>query len=80
MATVHTFADRNTIEREAREWLIRLDGDDAPSQDDIEALHEWFDRSPTHRKELLRISTFWNDANILTELSIPLHSKAGKEK
>ncbi len=79
MATVHTFADRNTIEREAREWLIRLDGDDAPSQDDIEALHEWVDRSLTHRKELLRISTFWNDANILTELSIPLHSKAERK-
>ena len=76
MAIVHTFADRNTIEREAREWLIRLDGDDEPGQDDIEALHEWVNRSPAHHQEMLRISTFWNDANILTELSIPLHSKA----
>ena len=79
MANVHTFVDRNIIEREAREWLIRLDGDDEPSQDDIEALHEWVDRSPSHHKELLRLSTFWNDTNILTELSIPLHSKAERE-
>lgn len=79
MAIVHTFADRNTIEREAREWLIRLDGDDEPGQDDIDALHEWVNRSPAHRKEMLRISTFWNDANILTEVSIPLHSKAERK-
>lgn len=79
MAIVHTFADRNTIEREAREWLIRLDGDDEPGRDDIEALHEWVNRSPAHRKEMLRISTFWNDANTLTELSIPLHSKAERK-
>ena len=76
MASVYTLADQKTIEQEAREWLIRLDGGDEPSQDDIAALREWVDRSPAHREELTRLSIFWNDANILTELSIPLHPKA----
>lgn len=76
MENVYAFASRKTVEGEAREWLIRLDGDDEPSQRDIAALHEWVDRSPAHREELLRICAFWDDANILSELAIPLHNKA----
>ena len=72
MKNVYTFADRDTIEAEAREWLIKLDGEEKPSQQDREALQEWVARSPAHREELHRISAFWNDANILTELAIPL--------
>lgn len=77
---VYKLADRTTIAEEAREWLIRLDGDDEPSQADIAALNEWVGRSPAHREELSRISAFWNDANILTELSIPLNSRPRRQK
>lgn len=72
---VYQFADRKTIAEEAREWLIRLDGDDEPSRVDVAALNAWVERSPAHREELLRVAEFWNDANLLTELSIPLQSK-----
>ena len=72
MSNIHAFIDRETIEQEAREWLIRLDGDDEPSSAQITELRTWVARSAAHRDELLRISEFWDDANILTELSIPL--------
>ena len=72
MNNIHAFSDRETIEQEAREWLIRLDGDNEPSSAQIIQLRTWVARSPAHREELLRISEFWDDANILTELSIPL--------
>ena len=66
MSNIHTFSDRDRIEQEAREWLIRLDSDTEPSAEEVRALRAWVARSPAHRQELLRISAFWNDANILT--------------
>lgn len=75
MDNIYTFDERKNIEAEARRWLIKLDGDAEPSSEDIIKLREWVSRSPLHRQELLRVSAFWDDANILTELSIPLHSK-----
>ncbi len=74
MSNIHTFSDRDRIEQEAREWLIRLDSDTELSAEEVRALRAWVARSPAHRQELLRISAFWNDANILTELSIPLET------
>lgn len=80
MDNIHTFNDRSTIEHEAREWLIRLDGDKPLSPEEIKALHAWGERSPAHREELLRITAFWNEANVMTELAIPLYSNASKSK
>ena len=76
MENVYAFANRKTVAAEAREWLIRLDSDEEPSQRDFAALHKWVERSPAHREELLRISAFWDDANILSQLAIPQHNKA----
>ena len=75
MNNVYPFDDRETIEAEARQWLVRLDGDTPLSPEDTAALREWKDRSPTHRAELQRISAFWSDANVLTELAIPLSNQ-----
>jgi len=67
-----------SIEAEARQWLIRLDGDTPLSQVDQAALKAWAGRSPAHHQELVRISAFWNEANVLTELSIPLQASASQ--
>jgi transmembrane sensor len=66
------FSAPATIQREAREWLIRLDGDSPLAADETAAFREWLDRSRAHRAELQRLSAFWNRANILTELAVPL--------
>jgi len=75
MNNVHKFSNRGTIEDEAREWLIRLDGDISLSSEEVVALREWVGRSPAHRRELKRISGFWDNANILTELAVPLNTQ-----
>lgn len=78
MSNVHKFSNRSTIEAEAREWLIRLDGDTSLTDEETAALQEWAGRSPAHCQELKRISRFWHNANILTELAIPLHGNRNR--
>jgi transmembrane sensor len=72
MGHVVDFSDRALIERQAREWLLRLDGDDPLSQQEEEALRAWISRSSAHKAELSRLSRFWGAANGLTELAVPL--------
>jgi transmembrane sensor len=72
MTNVVGFDSRASIGRQAREWLIRLDGDAPLSGEEQAALREWLSRSPLHREELTRLARFWNSANVLTELAVPL--------
>ena len=76
---VHVFAPREAIEEEASEWLVRLDRGEKPSTEQLAALSEWVNRSPAHRAEIKRLAEFWDNANILTELSIPLYNRQLKE-
>jgi transmembrane sensor len=69
------FDEQACIEATAREWLIRLDRDQPPSKQEIAQLRQWAAQSKAHHDELVRISAFWNDANILTELSTPVYNK-----
>ena len=78
MNNIHKFSNRSAIAAEAREWLIRLDGDTPLSDEETAALREWAGRSPAHRQELKRVSRFWENANILTELAIPLHGNPAR--
>jgi len=71
------FDDYSSIQAQAREWLIRLDRDDSPSDQELQQLHAWASQSPAHEAELKRISAFWQDANILNELSTPVYDQAG---
>jgi transmembrane sensor len=73
MNNISRFANRAGVENEARLWLIRLDGEAPLDEQEAAALREWLGRSPAHRAELTRISRFWDNANILTELAVPLH-------
>jgi len=76
MTNVVEFDARATASAQAREWLVRLDGDDPLSETEVAALREWMGRSPLHREELTRISKFWKQANILTELAVPLNRQS----
>jgi len=68
------FPDRNAIAEEAGAWLIKLDGDQAPSAEELDDLREWMERSPVHREELDSLATFWDKMNVLTELAVPLEN------
>lgn len=75
MDNIYEFADRSQIEDEAWAWLIKLDGDEELNDEAREALAEWMQRSPVHSEELQRASGLWGDANVLTELAVPLSKK-----
>jgi transmembrane sensor len=68
VANVVKFGARTSIEHEAMGWLVRMDSDDPLSPTEQEALKEWMSCSLLHRNELVRLSKFWSQANILTGL------------
>jgi transmembrane sensor len=72
MGTVVELPDRKELATEAAQWLIRLDADTPPSQQELSALGEWLHRSPAHREELESLAALWGRLNILTELAVPL--------
>jgi transmembrane sensor len=79
MGTIVGFPDRAEVAREAAQWLIRLDGDNPPTQEELTELGEWLHRSALHREELESIAALWGRMNVLTELAVPLgqESRAG---
>ena len=64
-----------SIERQAKDWLIRLDGNDPLADVEKKQLKEWMSRSAMHREELARLIRFWNQANLLNEIIAPLESE-----
>jgi transmembrane sensor len=68
------FEARTSIERQAREWLVRMDGDEPLTEAEAEAQREWMRRSVLHREELKRTCKFWRQTNVLTELAVCLES------
>lgn len=66
------FPDRGALQSEAAMWLVRLDGDDEPTEEMLAALREWLARSPAHREELYNLAATWSSMNVLTELAVPL--------
>jgi transmembrane sensor len=80
MGEIVAFSDRALIERQAREWLVRLDADEPLSARENEALRAWIGCSPAHKAELTRLSRFWGSANVLTELAVPLAETARRHR
>lgn len=72
MGKIVEFPDRSELAQEAVQWLVRLDADTPPSEEDLNALREWLQRSPAHREELESVAALWGRMNILTELAVPL--------
>lgn len=78
---IYDFPDRSIIKEEAAKWLIRLDGDTQLTTDEIIQLRDWLNRSPSHREELGNLLNFYNQMNVLTELSVPIGSPlSGRSK
>ena len=78
--TILEFPDRRAIEEEAAQWLMKLDGDDAPSAEDLGALREWVARSQTHGEELGSLASLWGKMNVLTDLAVPLGRAERKKR
>ena len=78
MENVHPFQSQQEIRAEARAWVLKFNSDTAPSEQDIAAMREWAKRSPVHRAELSRSETFWADADLLTDLAVPVGRHSNK--
>jgi transmembrane sensor len=64
------FEARASIENQAREWLICMDGDAPLADTERQALQQWMRRSISQRQELTRICRLWRLANVLTALAL----------
>ena len=73
MNNISDFPDRAIIEEEAGAWIIMLDSETEPSEQQRQAFKEWMSRSPAHREEVKNLAKFWGKMNILTELAVPQH-------
>ena len=71
MDKIIEFPDRDIIEDEALEWLVRLDADHPLDKGEECMLDEWLARSPVHRDALKSLNTFWSSANVLSSLAEP---------
>lgn len=69
MSNVIGYQDGSSITREACAWIAQLDGDAAPSAEDMAALREWMGRSPAHREEIVRLAELWSRLHLLSELT-----------
>ena len=65
MKQVLDFPDREAIEQQAAEWLIRLDGDEPLATAEISALREWMHRSPAHKAEINSFGEFWSNQSLV---------------
>ncbi len=72
MSNVGPIQSPEVIRAEARAWVLKFSGDTAPSQADIASLRQWASRSPAHRAALQQAEKFWQDADMLQELAVPV--------
>lgn len=79
MSNVLEFETRVSVQQRAREWLIRLDGDDPLTDTERHDLRAWMSQNPSHREELTRLAKYWDQANVLTELAVPLRRTATQQ-
>lgn len=76
MSNVIDFPDKEAIEQEACEWIIKFDGSEKPTQEEIAELKAWMASSPYHREALLRYANLWDEMDLLAELETTQASKA----
>ena len=66
------FVDRNAVNKEACEWLVRLDGEQPLSSQEFRELVAWLKRSPAHCDALERHALLWERMDTLAALAVPL--------
>jgi transmembrane sensor len=76
MDNVYEFHNSQSIEEAAAIWLIKLESDQRPTHEELQAFQQWLEQSPAHQSAFKRLSTFWDDEAVLAELAIPLQPPA----
>ncbi len=71
MSNVTSFTNAQKIKEQACDWIIKIEGDNSPSAEDINELKEWIARSPAHEAALVKLAAQWNQMDVLTALAVP---------
>lgn len=77
MKTNHEDNTVNTIEEQAWAWIIKIEADSPPAEEDILALHRWMSQSPEHHQTLKRLAKGWDKMSALTALAVPVKPRLG---
>ena len=72
MKSIVEFSDRKQIIDEAASWVLKLESDRGLTPVQREELCQWLDGNPSRREHFERLAKVWGNANILTELAVPL--------
>jgi len=72
MNKITAFPGSVLLEEEACQWIVKFEGDDEPSKQDIQQFNIWLSKSPVHRQTLLRLAKTWGDMDVMSGLMIPL--------
>lgn len=79
MDNITAFPNSSVLEEEACQWIVKFEGDNEPSIQDIQQFNAWLSKSPVHRETLLRLAKTWSDMDVMSGLMIPLgHSLTPK--
>jgi transmembrane sensor len=76
MTKHHPFQCHEDILEEARVWVIKFNADAPISGADVQAMQAWAKRSPAHRAALAEAEAFWCEAELLSQLAVPLQRKS----
>lgn len=72
MDKVTPFPNTALIEEQASQWIVKFEGDQQPTEKDIQELNEWLKQSPLHKEILLKFAYHWDDMDVMAGLMIPL--------
>lgn len=68
-------SDSQVIEREAMEWVIKLEGDTPPTEDQLQAFKRWLVLSPQHKQTFSHLARQWNAMDQLSALQMPAEKR-----
>lgn len=72
MKNVLEFSDKKRIADEAANWVLKFERAEGLSAHEKDQLTEWLDKDSSHRAYFERLSNVWSEANVLTELAVPI--------
>lgn len=72
MSNISKFPTNSVIEEEACLWIVKFEGDNEPTKQEIKQFNAWLSKSPAHRETLLRLAQTWGEMDVMSGLMIPL--------
>jgi transmembrane sensor len=79
MNEIKAFKNKQSIQDEAAQWVVRVDGDSL-SEAERETFAIWL-KNPSHKKEFIELANIWGNLDVLQEVAELVQSdEAGSEK